>query len=237
LGSIARWLVTLVMGVFLAHHIIAADQAAYFTEGFVHQALLALPLLAPLAWSLWGKYKGRVRFLTALDSLSGTTEAAVDARIAKGMGASVKASAIVLACVLAGGAAFAASACGPKQYHTAVVANTSIAQAIFAVQDAETAAHNAGLITTEKHAAYKAQILTLLEAGDDLTLALKDWNPSLPVPANVGAAMGNVQRLLTDLQLNSPQATALLFTVQTVLSVLRGIGVLAGGPVVAVVRG
>jgi hypothetical protein len=130
---------------------------------------------------------------------------------------------VVVSIVLAG---WTASACGPKQYHTAVVANTSIAQAIFAVQDAEIAAHTAGFITADQHAVYKAQILTLLLAGDDLTLALKDWNPSLPVPANVGAAMGNVQRLLTDLQLNSPQATALLFTVQTVLSVLRGVGVL-----------
>lgn len=124
------------------------------------------------------------------------------------------------------------SGCGPKQYHTAVVANTSIAQAIFAMQDAEIAAHNAKLITDQKHAAYKGQILTLLQAGDDLTLALKDWDPAKPVPANVGLAIGHVQGLLTDLQLNSPQATALLYTVQTVLSVLRGSGVLpaAAGP-------
>lgn len=118
--------------------------------------------------------------------------------------------------------------CGPKQYHSAVVANTSIAQAIFAVQDAEIAAHTAKLIPDEKHVAYKGQILKLLQAGDDLTLALKDWDPSKPVPANVGVAIGHVQALLTDLQLNSPQATALLFTVQQVLSILRGSGVLPG---------
>lgn len=121
------------------------------------------------------------------------------------------------------------SACGPKQYHTAVVANTSLAQAIFAVQDAEIAAHNAKLITDERHAAYKADILKLLEAGDALTLALKDWQPSQPVPQNVVLAIGRVQGLLNDLELNSPQATALLSTVQTVLSVLRGSGVLPSG--------
>lgn len=120
----------------------------------------------------------------------------------------------------------AASGCGAKQYHTAVVANTSIAQAIFAAQDAEIAAHNAKLVTDEKHVVYKAEILKLLVAGDDLTLALKGWDPSQPVPANVGIAIGSVQRLLTDLQLNSPQATALLFTVQQVLSILRGAGIL-----------
>ncbi len=120
----------------------------------------------------------------------------------------------------------ASSACGAKQYHTAVVANTSLAQAIFAVQDAEIAAHNAKLITDEKHAGYKLAILKLLEAGDDLTLALKDWQPSQPVPQNVVIAIGHVQGLLSDLELNSPEATKLLATVQTVLSVLRGSGVL-----------
>lgn len=116
--------------------------------------------------------------------------------------------------------------CGAKQYHNAVVANTGLAQAIFAVQDAEIAAHNSQLITDEKHAAYKVQILALLNAGDDLTLALKDWQPSQPVPQNVVVAIGHVQSLLSDLELNSPEATKLLATVHTVLSVLRGSGVL-----------
>ena len=45
------------------------------------------------------------------------------------------------------------------------------------------AAHNAKLITDENHQKYKQQILLLLNAGDDLTQALRDWDPSKPVPA------------------------------------------------------
>lgn len=129
---------------------------------------------------------------------------------------------VLLVCVLTG----AAPACGPKTYHNAVVANTSIADAIFALQDAEIAAHNAGLITAEKHAAYKKQIGLLLYAGDDLTVALKAWDPSKPAPANVGVAIGNVQKLLDDLNLDSPTLSKVIFAAQTVLSVLRGTGVL-----------
>src|SRR3954463_8528584 len=104
-GAIARWVVTLVIGFLVAHHIIAVDQTTYFVDGFTHKLVVALPLLLPLAWSLWGKYKGRVRFLTALQAAPGTTEYQVNAKIDNGMGASVKAAGVVLlACVLGAGA-------------------------------------------------------------------------------------------------------------------------------------
>src|SRR4051812_10490330 len=102
-GAIARWVVTLTIGFLVAHHIIAVDQTTYFVDGFTHKLVVALPLLLPLAWSLWGKYKGRVRFLTALQARPGTTEGMVNARIENGMGASVKTGAVLVACVLAVG--------------------------------------------------------------------------------------------------------------------------------------
>lgn len=138
---------------------------------------------------------------------------------------SVGVGAVLLAVMLAGAAN---TACGPKQYHTAVAANTGLAQAIFVLQDSEIAAHKDGLITDAKHATYKAQILRLLQAGDDLTVALQHWDPNQPAPANVGTAIADVQRLLSDLKLDSPQADRVIFAVQTVLSVLRGTGVLPG---------
>src|SRR4051812_26930756 len=103
LGSFVRWVVTTVMTVLVAHHIIAVDQTAYFTDGLSHKLLVALPLLTPLVWSLVQKYTGRVKFLTALQAAPGTTEHQVEQRIENGMGASVKAGVILLACVLAAG--------------------------------------------------------------------------------------------------------------------------------------
>lgn len=116
--------------------------------------------------------------------------------------------------------------CGPKQYHGAVVANTTLAQSIFALQDAEIAAHNAKLIPDDKHVVYKKQILALLVVGDDLTLALKAWDQAQPAPANVSLALSQVSKLLGDLQINSPQAEQVILAVQTVLNVLRVSGVL-----------
>lgn len=118
------------------------------------------------------------------------------------------------------------SACGDKQFHTAVVANTTLAQAIFALQDEEITAHNATLITDAKHVEYKATIGKLLVAGDDLTVALQHWDPSKPAPANLTLAIADVQKLLSDLNAESPTVSKVIFAAQTVLSLLRGAGVI-----------
>jgi hypothetical protein len=111
IGSIVRWAFMGIGAYLVAHHIITVDQATGLQSDLAHRAVLSLPLLAPLAWSIYQKYKGRVKFLTALESPAGTTEAGVDAKIDNGMGASVKtAGAVLLACVLAG-AAFTIPAC------------------------------------------------------------------------------------------------------------------------------
>jgi hypothetical protein len=132
-----------------------------------------------------------------------------------------KLPAVLLALTLAG----SITACGPKQYHALTVGTLSVSQALFDVQDAENAAFAGHLITPENHAKHKAQILTLLMAGDDLTMALRAWEPSQPIPANIGAAIASLQLLLSDLNLESPTLTKVIFAVQTALSVLRGIGV------------
>ena len=70
---------------------------------------------------------------------------------------------LLLACLLTGAAAFSMPACGPKQYHAAVVANTTLAQAIFTLQDEEIAAHNAKLIPDDQHAKNKAVMGKLMQ--------------------------------------------------------------------------
>ena len=76
LGSIIRWLLMLVVPVLVKYGIwTQADSTKYVEAAVV--ALLAL------GWSLWEKYKSRVKFLTAL--MPGpTTENEVDAHISAG---------------------------------------------------------------------------------------------------------------------------------------------------------
>lgn len=223
LGVVLRWALSSLSGYLVAHHILTADQQDRFTNAIVEHALLWAPGCLALAWGLWSRYKGRVKFLTALTVNS---EEQVKEKIANGMGASVKTSALMLALLIVGASV---SACGAKQYHTAVVANTSIAQSIFALQDAEIAAHNAKLVTDAKHAEYKKQILKLLQAGDGLTVALQHWKAGEPTPANVGQAISDVAELLSDLKVVSPQASAFIAQAQAVLRLLQGLGVLPSG--------
>jgi hypothetical protein len=213
-----KWTVLMVLAVIAS--------LALLSESVVRE--LGLPL-AILPWLPWCRLVTMIAGVVGAKLGNSPLPGKADAPLSQSTLNNIASSASILVIAgLLGLAAATMSACGPKQYRTAVTANTSIAQAIFALQDSEIAAHNAKLVTDVKHVEYKAEILTLLQAGDDLTLALKDWDASQPVPANVGRAITSVQRLLTDLQVNSPQASALLYTVQTVLSVLRGVGVLPG---------
>src|SRR5687767_5499623 len=77
LGSILRWLLAFGAGFFVERGIWSSDDAATYV------AAAAVALLA-LAWSLWNKYRGRVKFLTALAMPAGATEAEVKEHIATG---------------------------------------------------------------------------------------------------------------------------------------------------------
>lgn len=141
-----------------------------------------------------------------------------------------KAIAVVLACVLA----TSSMACGAKQYHGLVVADQALSTALFALQDAEIASHNAGLITDVKHAAYKAEIAKLLQAGDDLTMALQAWDPSQPAPPSIATAIAEVTALLNDAGALLPHADPFIAKIQSVLTLLQKFGVV---PAEAVDRG
>ena len=217
-GSI--WMVLLVGGLagFLAGHFDMLTKA-FPGLGAVWQARLEL------IFAIAGFVGGYLRMSPA--PLSGEHPLATnEAGVALSPLNSSKVIAILIACLLGGAAALSTPACGPKAYHNAVVADTSLSQALFALDDAEAAAFKANLITPAKHQEYSKTILALLKAGDDLTVALRAWDPSQPAPANIGAALNQVQQLLGDLNLNVPHASQLIFAAQTVLSVLRGTGVL-----------
>lgn len=112
LGAIARWLLTVVMGYLVAHHVISEEQGATFAVGFAHKLAVSSPLLLPLAWGLYRRYRDRIKFLTALESSPGVSEKEIKQTIKNGMGAPL--SAVLLACVLGAGA-FSLPACAATQ--------------------------------------------------------------------------------------------------------------------------
>lgn len=75
LGSVLRWAFAIVAGVLVNHGIWAKSEA----EMYVAAASLAT---LSLGLSLWSKYHGRIKFLTALQMPQGSTEHDVDQQIA-----------------------------------------------------------------------------------------------------------------------------------------------------------
>lgn len=67
LSAILRWAFTFVAGYLVEHGIWTAADAKTYVAG------AALAVLG-LAWSLWSKYKSRIKFLTALMMEPGSTE-------------------------------------------------------------------------------------------------------------------------------------------------------------------
>lgn len=84
IGVLVRWAITTAIAYLVSQHILTEDQGATFAADFTHKALISLPLLAPLAWGLWVKYRGRVKLMTALSMPANSTENDVKTKIALG---------------------------------------------------------------------------------------------------------------------------------------------------------
>lgn len=117
-------------------------------------------------------------------------------------------------------------ACAPKQYRLAVVANNAYAQAIFAVQDAEIASHDAKLIPDDKHQDYKRIIAKLLRAGDAVTIALQHWQPGVPMPQVVAGAFKDAADLFADVSALFPASDPFVGKIREVLGILQKFGVI-----------
>ena len=94
LGAIIRWGLTFLAGYLVRYGVWSSGES----EAYVAAASIAG---ATLIWSLWQKYKTRLKFLTALDMPAGTSEKKVDDRIKSGGGV---APVILLAVALGAGA-------------------------------------------------------------------------------------------------------------------------------------
>lgn len=117
-------------------------------------------------------------------------------------------------------------ACAPKQYRIAVAANDAYAQAVFAVQDAEIASHDAKLIPDAKHQQYKAIIAKLLRAGDAVTIALKNWQPGAPMPQIVAGAFKDAADLFSDVSVLFPASDPFVGKIREVLAILQRFGLI-----------
>jgi len=93
LGAIFRAGLLFLSGWFVQRGIWTADQADRFSTA---ASVWAAAAILAVAWSLWAKYKNRVKLLTALDAPAGTTEASLERRIDKGMAAKVTMLLLVL---------------------------------------------------------------------------------------------------------------------------------------------
>jgi hypothetical protein len=61
-----------------------------FQQGDVEGYVVGLTVaIVALAWSVWAKYKDRIKFKTALEAPAGASEAKVLAKIADGLGAKI----------------------------------------------------------------------------------------------------------------------------------------------------
>jgi hypothetical protein len=75
--------------------------------------------------------------------------------------------------------------CGPNRHHQLAVASQVVASSIFAVQDGVDAAFVAQRITPAQHQALNRRLVVVLELGKAFNLAVRDWDPGQPVPAQL----------------------------------------------------
>jgi hypothetical protein len=61
LGAIVRWLIGLGAGALVARHVLTADQGDRLTSDIVRHILLAVPIMAPIVWSIATKVRDRIK--------------------------------------------------------------------------------------------------------------------------------------------------------------------------------
>jgi hypothetical protein len=69
--------------------------------------------------------------------------------------------------------------------HTAVVIDTGVAEAIFAVQDVEKAVYAAGVVDAAWHKEFNVRLVPLLETGQRFNRLIRAWDPSQPMPKEI----------------------------------------------------
>lgn len=193
LGAILRWALAFLAGYLVKAGIWSGTEA----EGYVAAAVLGL---LGLGWSLWQKYKSRIKFLAALNAPAGTPERLLDTR-----GTTLGSAPIVLlAASLA--ALMAVTACSPKVPPTVGPAGKIAWQAKNVTDAAATALKGVELFTDQglipKPVAI--QVITAVRqvglGGNALADALRLYSESKGASGGIEirTTIQNIQRLVTD---------------------------------------
>lgn len=193
LGSILRWLLVFLAGYFVQAGIWSGAEA----ETYVTAAVLGL---LGLGWSLWQKYRSRIKLIAALNAPAGTTEGDLDVR-----GVSLRsAPTVVLAAIL--GAGLALPACGGNLPPTVGPAGKIAYQAKNVTDAAATALRGIELFTDQglipKPVAI--QVITAIRqvglGGNAMADALRVYAESKGANGGIEirTTIQNIQRLVTD---------------------------------------
>jgi len=86
IGSWVRTGLGMLSIVLISHHLVTATQGEALTTLWFTQIMNSIPAAISLGWGAWQKFKSRQKLVTALTMPVGTTENAVVAKIATGVG-------------------------------------------------------------------------------------------------------------------------------------------------------
>lgn len=193
LGAILRWALAFLAGYLVNAGIWKSDEA----ETYVAAAVLGL---LGLGWSLFQKYKARIKFLAALNAPAGTPEASLDTR-----GVTLRSTPLVLlAAILT--ASLALPACSPKVPPTVGPAGKIAWQAKNVTDAAATALKGIELFTDQGliPKPIAIQVITAIRqvglGGNALADALRLYVQTKGADGGIEirTTIQNIQRLVTD---------------------------------------
>lgn len=145
--------------------------------------------VATWGWALWKHYRSRLKFLTALESPVGTTEAAINEKVKTGAGASLTRALLL---VLVGGSAL--TGCGPKTKPTLVKVDSGIYQSVRALSETAKVLGRSQVITPQQELKIQEAILPVTILGEQATRVLAAWT-SGPTPAELQRLVAEMAQL------------------------------------------
>ena len=207
LGSLVRAGLTMLTGFLLERHLVSKEIADQFVSDGVARVLIAVPAVLALAWSVWVKIRGRARFLTALQSPPGTTEDQVKDKVDRGMGVSVKAGAVLLACLLGIGSMPACSQNPPTKVAALADSATKVQQSANVIFHATEAASAIVVPSTGRPLVSEQQLITVAlvvnkvgHLGVDLAHALQDYTAATKAGKDLTLIRAVAQKAIADLE-------------------------------------
>ena len=207
LGAIVRWALTFLSAWFVQHGIWTSENATEYSAG------AALAIVA-LGWSLWQKYKNRLKFLTALESPPGTTEAHVEAKVSTGTGATLG---VLLALGLSIGVASCASAGGPL-----VAADRAVHAAVSQVQDRGDYLCDKKILSEPACKKFNVALVPIIVDADAFNRAVRS-NSTAEVPT-MALSLNRLVLAISDLLPDDAQRAELKAQLDQALALLRSIG-------------